>query len=380
MRHDSDSPGIFAMRLGLVVLGGLISGCNGASESPGSDQTAGGPDASAEPAAFVSKQGNFRIKFPGEPRLMSQTIKTPVGPQQLQTYMVETPEQIIYGVTITNIAEQMIRGRNPRPMLDGSIRGMAKLGWSIKQKGPITLGKHPGRFVKFEVQSPQVAEKGLGRSRIYLVGNRLYQLDVVGPESKVELDSVEAFLDSFQLLEEVGSLALVEKSASPATAKPGAQAEKPTAEPAHPESPRASPSPSAGGATIADFRWIDDEHDVVGGHGDASKPDGTKDQHFQVELDLPKNAVLDEITITSGGFNKWVTKPTPGLWPIAVHQDGSALTKTHVERVGTFSGHTLLDLYANSGGSIGPGTVFNLQAVILINGKSYTLAAQCKRP
>jgi hypothetical protein len=118
----------------------------------------------------------------------------------------------------------------------------------------------------------------------------------------------------------------------------------------------------------------------VGGYGEAGHADGTKDQHFILEVDLPPETGLEELVITSGGFHRWVTQPSERFWPIAVYQGDKAISRSHTTKVGTFSDKQSFDLYLNTGIGIGPGTVFEIQAVVSVSGTGYTLSSQCKRP
>ncbi|MEO6808254.1 MAG: hypothetical protein ABI353_03990 [Isosphaeraceae bacterium] len=207
------------LAIGLVVLGSLIAGCGGSdpsvAEAPaGPGKAPGGSGAS--PELFVSEEGNFRVAFPDQPRSMSQTINSPVGPQKLQMYMVETSEKVTYILSYSDYPESTIRTSNPDDLLDGGVRGMGRQ-WDVKEQEPAKLGEHPGRSIRFEAQSAEVPGKGLGRARVYLVGGRLYQLVAVGPESKVKPESFDQFLESFQLIRDVKVLA--GNGPSPAVAK-----------------------------------------------------------------------------------------------------------------------------------------------------------------
>jgi hypothetical protein len=118
----------------------------------------------------------------------------------------------------------------------------------------------------------------------------------------------------------------------------------------------------------------------VGGHGDASKPDGTKDQHLRLTLDLPAGTLIDEMIVTNGGSNRWVTRPSGQFWPIAIYQNGRPIARAHVAQVGAFSGLQTFDLYVNTGFRIRPGSVFDLEVGVSIRGTRFTATGQCKRP
>ena len=141
-----------------------------------------------------------------------------------------------------------------------------------------------------------------------------------------------------------------------------------------------SPIASAGGVSIRSFTWVDENADLVGGYGNAAEADGIKDQHFRLVLELPANAVIESIAITSGEAHHWVTQPSDRYWPIAVFRGGRPISRSHVEQVGAFSGPSDLDLYFNTGIGIGPGSPFDLELVLTTDGRRISLTSHCKRP
>ena len=181
---------------------------------------------------------------------------------------------------------------------------------------------------------------------------------------------------------------------SPPQAQPGTPAEpstspSPASSPGPGPPPGASPSPpapaqavtaSSGGASILAFRWLDEASDRIGGMNDAGRPDGTKDQHLVVELELPPQSVIESLAISEGSHNRWVTQPNDKYWPLAVYQGENAVARSYTPQVGTFTAKQAFDLYANNSSGVGPGSTFEVEAVISINGARHTLSSQCKRP
>jgi hypothetical protein len=145
-------------------------------------------------------------------------------------------------------------------------------------------------------------------------------------------------------------------------------------------SPAPAGTASAGGASIRSFQWVDADADVVGGQGANGRTDGTKDQHFRLELNLPPNAIIESMVITRGGFHRWVTQPQPGnrYWPIAIFQGGRPVGRSYVAQVGVYSGTQAFDLYVNTGIGIEPGTPFDLEVVLSIGEHRVTLTSHCK--
>ena len=88
-------------------------------------------------------------------------------------------------------------------------------------------------------------------------------------------------------------------------------------------SPSALPSASQVEASILVFRWLDVASDRISAGGATEAPDGAKDQHLLLELELPAECVIEEMVVTAGERNRWVTKPNVQFWCLAVYQGES---------------------------------------------------------
>ncbi|QEH32159.1 hypothetical protein OJF2_06280 [Aquisphaera giovannonii] len=134
---------------------------------------------------------------------------------------------------------------------------------------------------------------------------------------------------------------------------------------------------------ITAFRWVDAAGDFVGpirGDEDPGHADGTRDQHFLLEMHLPEGSSLEQITLAGAGPDRWVTRRDGHHWPIAVHKGDDVITRSFQDRVGDFSGEQAFDLYGNGGEGSGPGTDFKVEVVVSVNGDRRTLQARCHRP
>ena len=137
--------------------------------------------------------------------------------------------------------------------------------------------------------------------------------------------------------------------------------------------------PSSGGATIVSFDWLDRNDDHAGTSGRQIGPGGGKDEHFQLVLDLPTAAIIEEITITGGGVLRWTTKPAPRSWPVAVVANHELKNRAQMLRLGAFSGRWTFDLYAESQEAVRPDHVFGVEVVVFIRGTQHHLTARCQR-
>lgn len=157
-------------RMGLFVLGLalVVAGCSkGFSE-------------------FESKEHKFKVMFPGTP----QTKKQNVGVEQ-NMYFVDNGSN---AYMVFHQDNPPIPGGMEKELLAKAAGAMAMTGKILKQTDLNLDGKYPGVEVHAEVNNPKGAET---RNRIYLVGNKLYQVMVIGPASIVNSADANKFLDSF---------------------------------------------------------------------------------------------------------------------------------------------------------------------------------------
>ncbi len=388
---------------------------------------------------YTSQDGRYRVQFTGKPTIQEKTVQTPVGPVITRIAISEDWSRTARMVMYADYPPHLIHAGNRDGGLDGACQGMVSEAQLVTlSKVPITLNGHPGREVTFDSQPGRPGGKVVGRARLYLVGNRLYQVLIAGPDGRVPPETIESYFNSFSLLDQgpgpagpgapAGPRPVGPPPAGPPPSGPRQVDRRPVDRPAPASSPRKRPGPepgpsralafydipepasaridadipgmgstpensevpglggspeptaTAGGAAIRTFKWVDENADVVGGYGDAARADGTKDQHFRLEIDMPSNTIVESVVITSGPNHRWVTKPSDQFWPIAIFQRGRPVIRSHVAQVGVFSGPQAFDLYFNTGIGIGPGSAFELEIVFSIGGRRITVASGCQRP
>jgi hypothetical protein len=210
-------------RLAMVAGAFLISGCGQSSKLE----------------FHTSEPGNFRVLMAGKPAYSQKTLSPPAGQLSLNAMESVDGDQIKRVVVYADLPGPTVQSSDPNSLLDGGIRGMSgNVQWTVESQGPVTLDGHPGREVRFTVSSPSVVEKGSGKARIFLVGNRLYQAIMVGPSSKINEEELDHFIKSFDLLEKVPAIAGTAAGSPDAGASDVAQAVQPPA-------PAAQPTPAA---------------------------------------------------------------------------------------------------------------------------------------
>jgi hypothetical protein len=142
---------------------------------------------------FSSKEGRFKVLLSGTPKEISQTVRD----MTVRMYVVAQKDGV-YLVSYNDMPAIALRG-GPDAILDGARDGaVGNLKAKLTTSSKITLArKHPGR--EFSADLPD--KKGSIRSRVYLVGDRMYQTQVIGTSSLVDSADTSKFLDSFKVTE-----------------------------------------------------------------------------------------------------------------------------------------------------------------------------------
>lgn len=140
--------------------------------------------------------GASSISMPGTPSEETQSVQTPAGDIDVHTFVFEQKE-VAYSIIYSDFPDALIAARDTEKMLDGARDGaISSVKGTLKAETKITLEEFPGREVKIEAPDG----KHTVISRVYLVGNRLYQVAVAMPKEDPSSDDVAKFFSSFKLL------------------------------------------------------------------------------------------------------------------------------------------------------------------------------------
>jgi hypothetical protein len=148
--------------------------------------TAGFPQTGAW-VKFSSAEGRFSVIFPGKPAHEADANELYAS----HSFIAET-EWATYGVTYADYKGAI---SDPRGALEGA-RDVFLIGKELVGETEITLDGHAGRELRVK------ADRGMAASvtRLYLVGNRLYNMTVVfAPAGTYDPASVQKFFSSFKL-------------------------------------------------------------------------------------------------------------------------------------------------------------------------------------
>ena len=145
-------------------------------------------------------QGKFTVEMPGTPEKASHDMPIKSGTMTFNSYIVDMPEQAkFFMVSYVDYPPGTSDGgdASAHDVMDKYVAGGArKKNLKLEKKSQITLGKHPGQEYLFD--EPEYGDKSSWK--VYMVGNRLYQL-VANWSPKGEESSADAqrFHKSFQL-------------------------------------------------------------------------------------------------------------------------------------------------------------------------------------
>jgi len=146
---------------------------------------------------FTSKAGKFTITFPEKPKETTKKVATAAGNLDNHLFYVEKGANSVYLLSYSDYPKGSVTANNKDKILDGCRDGVTNnlRGKRLSEK-KLTVGadKHPGRDILVELPN-----KNLYRTRLYLVGERLFQIVVLGPSEFVKDKQVDSFLDSFKL-------------------------------------------------------------------------------------------------------------------------------------------------------------------------------------
>jgi len=147
---------------------------------------------------YQSEAGRFKVKLPGRPKTESKDLATGRGKQVITvtTEKVDTLNGAVFAVTYADYPDSY-KDAPAKTILEGVRDGLKGTdGKVIKDEETsvqLNEAKIPGRDLRIE------AGKSVIRARIFIHGQRLYQVLVTGTKDTVNTKDADAFLKSFEL-------------------------------------------------------------------------------------------------------------------------------------------------------------------------------------
>jgi hypothetical protein len=154
-----------------------------ASQSSGSDWT-----------QFSPAGGGFTVLMPGTPTEHTDKLATKAGSAEVSYFLAESMA-VTYVVSCSKFAKEAVKPETLEKRLDNARDGAVESsGGNLKSEKALKLGPHPGRELLLQ------GSKAFVRTRIYAVGNRLYQTMVVSKKENAHAADAAKFLESFKIV------------------------------------------------------------------------------------------------------------------------------------------------------------------------------------
>jgi uncharacterized protein involved in copper resistance len=158
------------------------------------------PTQAQQPAAwkeFTSKEGHFKVMMPGTPKEMKSKIPGAKGEIIDLTMDMVDAGKFVHVVAYQDNAQAAANAEQEKQALTIARNAIAARfqGKILSTKDVKLADKYDGMEVQIEV--PQL--NGIYRSRLYLVGKRLYHVTVIGPKELTAGKESDNYLDSFKV-------------------------------------------------------------------------------------------------------------------------------------------------------------------------------------
>jgi hypothetical protein len=159
--------------------------------------TACGP---AGPQEFTSEEGGFSVASPLPLEESSQSIDTTLGPIEVHFFMAEEGSRA-YMVGYSDYPQDFVDQSDPEAMLDGARDGaVGNINGKLVSEIKVLLeDRYPGREIVVTAMVDNDQE-GTLKERMFLVGNRLYQIMVIAPSGEMSVQEMNEFINSLELL------------------------------------------------------------------------------------------------------------------------------------------------------------------------------------
>lgn len=146
-----------------------------------------------------SQDGRFAIMMPDFPEYGVEDLLTSVGALQLHIFSVSADDSV-FMAAYNDYPEFVVSSSDVGKMLDGARDGaVSNVSGKLLSERQIRLQGYPGR--ELWIEADVEGQKGLARARIYIVGRRLYQVLVAGPENQFPESDAERCLNSFIIVQ-----------------------------------------------------------------------------------------------------------------------------------------------------------------------------------
>lgn len=174
----------------LLAVSLCFTSCGGGIEEPYTEEFITQDD------TFKSIDGNFKIKFAGSPTKDASKVETEIGDIEMVTYIYEKSLTEVYIVAYNDYPSVMVEMSDPSNLLEdakgGSLNELGILSLEIDEE--IEKDGNPGIHFKGNNGKFYVDYQ------MYLVKNRLYQIQILRDGSYAAEENSSEFFSSFEFL------------------------------------------------------------------------------------------------------------------------------------------------------------------------------------
>lgn len=143
---------------------------------------------------FKSPDNSFTVMLPKDVREEKQAVNTQLGPIEFLSYNAKAKHQQ-FTIAYSDYPDSFVAATDPKILLDGSRDGAVRnIQGTLLSETIIDLKGHAGRELRIE--GPQ---KIVLKSRIYLVGKRLYQIMAVSEPDHSFDKKIDEVFSSFKI-------------------------------------------------------------------------------------------------------------------------------------------------------------------------------------
>gem|GEM_PF-2095447 len=146
---------------------------------------------------FVSEEGKFSINFPGKPKVKVEDIGGEDMTLNMTTYAYEPNDTDGFAVSYTDVSTDVIAKEDARSYLKEEQNGLFEstgIKAADEEKDVDYEGKYPGLRYKAHTGEMYIV------SQTYLVGSRLYQVEMLKSGAYPTDDEINKFTGTFKIL------------------------------------------------------------------------------------------------------------------------------------------------------------------------------------
>ncbi len=150
-----------------------------------------------KPNKFTNKLGNFGVTFPGKPISASYPLTSADGDITIYVYGYKN-DKVTFFVNYMDLPDKTLKSKSAKDLLQDEKNGtLSSAGLdATDEEKEVNYGSYAGLFYKIK----SLDHNAYGVIQTYLVGNRIYELEMLATGSYPTDAEVKTFIGTFKLL------------------------------------------------------------------------------------------------------------------------------------------------------------------------------------